>query len=112
MRPSKNFSAPDEELQTRRHGWKLIGEKFTVQNCNRKLIEAKFFSKGHDTSASVSGPIMSKDTVEYRSPRDADGYSVASKARLAVYKVCSKNSGCFDPIFSLPLTLLLRTALM
>ena len=99
------------------------GEKFTVQNCNRKLIGAKFFSKGHDASASVGGPIVSNGTVEYRSPRDADGHGthtastaagryvfqanmsgyasgiakgVAPKARLAVYKVCWKNSGCFD----------------
>lgn len=63
------------------------------------------------------------DTIEFRSPRDADGHGthtastaagrysfkasmsgyasgiakgVAPKARLAIYKVCWKDSGCFD----------------
>ncbi|XP_062176479.1 subtilisin-like protease SBT1.6 [Alnus glutinosa] len=109
--------------------WKGIctpGEKFAASNCNRKLIGARFFIKGHEASGASSGvpPItMMNDTVEYRSPRDADGHGthtastaagryafqasmggyaagiakgVAPKARLAVYKVCWKDSGCFD----------------
>ncbi|TKY75492.1 Subtilisin protease SBT1.6 [Spatholobus suberectus] len=101
--------------------WKGVcetGFKFSPSNCNRKLIGARFFSRGHEASgASVN------DTVEFRSPRDADGHGthtastaagryvfeasmagyahgvakgVAPKARLAMYKVCWKNSGCFD----------------
>ncbi|XP_027357021.1 subtilisin-like protease SBT1.6 [Abrus precatorius] len=101
--------------------WKGVcetGVKFSHKNCNRKLIGARFFSKGHEASgASIN------DTVEFHSPRDADGHGthtastaagryvfeasmegyasgiakgVAPKARLAMYKVCWKNSGCFD----------------
>ncbi|OIV99551.1 hypothetical protein TanjilG_17361 [Lupinus angustifolius] len=100
------------------------GVKFSPRNCNKKLIGARFFSKGHEAGASSSGPMNPiNETVEFRSPRDADGHGthtastaagrhafqasmsgyasgiakgVAPKARLAVYKVCWKNSGCFD----------------
>ncbi|XP_027354678.1 subtilisin-like protease SBT1.6 [Abrus precatorius] len=107
--------------------WKGVcetGERFSPKNCNRKLIGARFFSKGHEAGASSSGPLNPiNETVEFRSPRDADGHGthtastaagrysfqasmsgyasgiakgVAPKARLAVYKVCWMNSGCFD----------------
>ncbi|GMN48715.1 hypothetical protein TIFTF001_017877 [Ficus carica] len=107
--------------------WKGVcesGTKFSARNCNRKLIGARFFSKGHEAGGSIGGPIGAvNDTVEFRSPRDADGHGthtastaagryafeasmegyasgiakgVAPKARLAVYKVCWKNAGCFD----------------
>ncbi|KAL5561182.1 hypothetical protein UlMin_030929 [Ulmus minor] len=106
--------------------WKGVcesGVKFSARNCNRKLIGARFFSKGHEAAGS-SGPISGvNQTVEFRSPRDADGHGthtattaagryayeasmsgyasgiakgVAPKARLAAYKVCWKNAGCFD----------------
>lgn len=94
------------------------GVRFSPNNCNRKLIGARFFSKGHEASGTSLN-----DTVEFLSPRDADGHGthtastaagryvfdanmagyasgvakgVAPKARLAMYKVCWKNSGCFD----------------
>lgn len=107
--------------------WKGVcetGVKFSPRNCNKKLIGARYFSKGHEAGASSSGPLNPiNETVEFRSPRDADGHGthtastaagryafrasmsgyaagiakgVAPKARLAVYKVCWKNSGCFD----------------
>ncbi|CAK9179985.1 unnamed protein product [Ilex paraguariensis] len=107
--------------------WKGIceaGVKFTVKNCNRKLVGARFFSKGHEAASGFGGMGGGiNETVEFRSPRDADGHGthtastaagkhafqasmegyasgvakgVAPKARLAVYKVCWKNSGCFD----------------
>ncbi|XP_021900359.1 subtilisin-like protease SBT1.6 [Carica papaya] len=99
------------------------GVRFTPKNCNRKLIGARFFSKGQQAGGSM-GPIGAiNDTVEFRSPRDADGHGthtastaagryafkasmsgyasgiakgVAPKARLAAYKVCWKGAGCFD----------------
>nr|XP_043630245.1 subtilisin-like protease SBT1.6 [Erigeron canadensis] len=107
--------------------WKGVcqtGVKFTLKNCNKKIIGARFFSKGHEAAGGgigFGGAI--NDTVEFRSARDADGHGthtastaagryvfkasmagyaagiakgVAPKARIAVYKVCWKGSGCFD----------------
>ncbi|KAK8522214.1 hypothetical protein V6N12_055934 [Hibiscus sabdariffa] len=107
--------------------WKGVcqtGARFVAKNCNRKLIGARFFSKGHEAAAGPGGPIAGiNQTIEFMSPRDADGHGthtastaagrhafgasmggyaagiakgVAPKARLAVYKVCWKSSGCFD----------------
>ncbi|PPS14800.1 hypothetical protein GOBAR_AA05787 [Gossypium barbadense] len=92
--------------------------------CNRKLIGARFFSKVHEATVGPGGPIDGiNETVEFMSPKDANGQGtctastaagkhafrssmggyaagiakgVAPKARLAVYKVCWKSSGCFD----------------
>ncbi|KAL9391294.1 hypothetical protein Peur_015214 [Populus x canadensis] len=101
-----------------------VGERFSASNCNKKLIGARFFIKGHEAASGSMGPITPiNETVEFKSPRDADGHGthtastaagrhvfgasmegyaagiakgVAPKARLAVYKVCWKNAGCFD----------------
>ncbi|GMH17866.1 hypothetical protein Nepgr_019707 [Nepenthes gracilis] len=100
-----------------------VGDKFTAANCNRKIIGARFFSKGHEAAIPGIGLGGINATVEFHSPRDADGHGthtastaagryafkasmngyadgiakgVAPKARLAVYKVCWKDSGCFD----------------
>lgn len=107
--------------------WKGVcqtGVKFTAQNCNRKIVGARYFSKGHEASfgfGGIGGTI--NQTVEFKSPRDADGHGthtastaagrysfkasmegyasgiakgVAPKSRLAIYKVCWKDAGCFD----------------
>lgn len=85
--------------------------------CNRKVIGARFFSDGYETT---NGKM--NETTEFRSPRDSDGHGthtasiaagryvfpastlgyakgvaagMAPKARLAVYKVCW-SSGCYD----------------
>ncbi|KAK9051920.1 hypothetical protein SSX86_028548 [Deinandra increscens subsp. villosa] len=110
--------------------WKGVcqaGVRFTSRNCNKKIIGARFFSKGHESAGGLGGGIgfggAINETVEFRSARDADGHGthtastaagryvfkasmagyaagiakgVAPKARLAVYKVCWKGSGCFD----------------
>ncbi|XP_043709941.1 subtilisin-like protease SBT1.6 [Telopea speciosissima] len=109
--------------------WKGIcesGVQFTAAHCNRKLIGARFFARGHEAAVRMNGASevkLANATVEYRSARDADGHGthtastaagryvfqasmagyasgiakgVAPKARLAVYKVCWKGSGCFD----------------
>ncbi|KAM1650842.1 hypothetical protein FF1_003478 [Malus domestica] len=120
-------SFTDKNLGAIPRRWKGVcetGTKFAKSNCNRKLIGARFFIKGHEAAANAGGPISPiNDTVEFRSPRDADGHGthtastaigrhafeasmsgyaagiakgVAPKARLAVYKVCWKDSGCFD----------------
>lgn len=99
------------------------GASFSSSDCNNKLIGARSFSKGHDAAAAIGGGPVINETVEYRSPRDADGHGthtastaagrhtfeasmagyaagiakgVAPKARLAVYKVCWRLSGCLD----------------
>ncbi|KAA8546097.1 hypothetical protein F0562_020452 [Nyssa sinensis] len=110
--------------------WKGVcetGVKFTSKNCNKKIVGARFFAKGHEAAGRSGGPGGIgggiNDTIEFRSPRDADGHGthtastaagryafqasmsgyasgiakgVAPKARLAIYKACWKNSGCFD----------------
>ncbi|XAR59829.1 Tripeptidyl-peptidase II [Bertholletia excelsa] len=108
--------------------WKGVcqtGTKFTARNCNKKIVGARFFSKGHEAAGGFGGGMGGaiNETVEFMSPRDADGHGthtastaagrisfqanmsgyaagiakgVAPKARLAVYKVCWKDAGCFD----------------
>eukprot|EP01018_Ginkgo_biloba_P027903 Gb_31301 [translate_table: standard] len=93
------------------------GVGFPKSTCNRKLIGARFFSRGYEA---MSGSM--NETVEFRSARDSDGHGthtastaagryvykasmlgfasgiargMAPKARLAAYKVCWA-SGCFD----------------
>ncbi|CAF2032260.1 unnamed protein product [Brassica napus] len=95
------------------------GARFGPKNCNRKIVGARFFAKGQQ--AAVIGGI--NKTVEFLSPRDADGHGthtastaagrhafkasmsgyasgiakgIAPKARIAAYKVCWKDSGCLD----------------
>ncbi|KAK9941603.1 hypothetical protein M0R45_007305 [Rubus argutus] len=121
----RSFS--DKNLGPIPRRWKGVcetGVKFLATNCNKKLIGARFFIKGHEAAANAGGPMVAiNGSVEFRSPRDADGHGthtastaagryafqasmsgyasgiakgVAPKSRLAVYKVCWKDSGCFD----------------
>lgn len=98
------------------------GPAFLASSCNKKLVGARFFSQGHAAHYGVEAA-ASNGSVEYMSPRDADGHGthtattaagsvsyaasmegyasgvakgVAPKARVAAYKVCWKGAGCLD----------------
>ena len=97
----------DYEPPTDWNGSCESGERFTAEDCNNKLIGARWFIDG----ALETGPI---DEGEIRSPRDADGHGthtattaagrrtnasifgtvigdiegMAPRARVAVYKAC------------------------
>ncbi|CAL9757007.1 unnamed protein product, partial [Musa acuminata subsp. burmannicoides] len=107
-------------VPTRWRGVCQEGEHFNSSNCNRKLIGARFYAKGHrinypEKSSSVS-------LLEYVSPRDAHGHGthtsstaagaavpgasvlglgageargMAPGAHIAAYKVCWFN-GCYS----------------
>lgn len=93
------------------------GPDFNVSLCNNKIIGARYFSAGYEAA---TGPM--NDTIESRSPRDTEGHGthtastaagspvekaslnelaegtargMASKARIAVYKICWER-GCYD----------------
>ncbi|KAK9726444.1 hypothetical protein RND81_05G215700 [Saponaria officinalis] len=100
--------------------WKGVcqeGQNFTASNCNRKLIGARFFIKGHHVANS-----MPEISPEYVSPRDSSGHGthtsstaggspvpmasvfgngageahgMAPGAHIAIYKVCWFN-GCYS----------------
>ncbi|XP_040995059.1 subtilisin-like serine-protease S [Juglans microcarpa x Juglans regia] len=90
----------------------VTGERFTLANCNRKIIGARFYSQGFEAE---SGPLESFNLPFFRSARDSDGHGShtastiagsmvanvslfgmasgtarggAPNARLAIYKAC------------------------
>lgn len=95
------------------------GSNFSMANCNRKLIGARYFLKGYEAA---NGVLNVSSTGEFMSPRDKEGHGThtsstaggsfvkganifgfakgtakggAPRARIAVYKVCWPG-GCYD----------------
>lgn len=54
------------------------GTKFSVANCNKKLIGARAFYKGYET---IVGRI--NETMDYRSPRDSNGHGTHTASTAA-----------------------------
>lgn len=96
------------------HGVCVSGEQFSQDDCNNKLIGARYFRRGAAASAVIP--------QDYKSPRDRDGHGthtastaagnhgvpasifgidrgevsgMAPRARVAAYKVCWNDAGCF-----------------
>ncbi|KAI6679742.1 hypothetical protein NL676_033623 [Syzygium grande] len=116
---SKSFDdAGMPEVPARWKGECESGPDFSPKSCNKKLVGARFFSKGYHMA---SGANFLKKPKELESPRDQDGHGthtastaagspvtnasllgyasgtargMADHARVAVYKVCW-SSGCF-----------------
>ncbi|ERN13080.1 hypothetical protein AMTR_s00040p00151440 [Amborella trichopoda] len=97
----------------------VTGERFTLANCNRKIIGARYYSQGFEAE---NGPLESHGELFFRSARDTDGHGThtastaagksavnasylgiatgtarggAPGARLAIYKACWFNQ-CSD----------------
>ncbi|WVZ56186.1 hypothetical protein U9M48_006755 [Paspalum notatum var. saurae] len=83
------------------------GPGFPATSCNRKLVGARFFSQGHDAHYGAAA-VASNGSVEFLSPRDADGHgthtattaagSVAYEASMEGYAsgVAKGGAGCMD----------------
>jgi subtilisin family serine protease len=96
------------------HGTCVSGEQFNQNDCNYKLIGARFYRLGAAAATVIPD--------EYLSPRDRDGHGthtastaggnagvqasifgidrgvvsgIAPRARIAAYKVCWNDAGCF-----------------
>ncbi|KAK7825622.1 subtilisin-like protease sbt1.5 [Quercus suber] len=72
-------------------GERVTSDHFRLANCNRKIIGARFYSKGFEAE---SGRLESFNLPFFRSARDGDGHGThtargsAPCARLAIYKAC------------------------
>ncbi|KAI3923725.1 hypothetical protein MKW98_011355 [Papaver atlanticum] len=58
----------------------VAGDQFTVKNCNRKIIGARFYSKGFEAEY---GPLESFNRTIFRSPRDSDGHGTHTASTVA-----------------------------
>ncbi|OVA03588.1 Peptidase S8/S53 domain [Macleaya cordata] len=58
----------------------VVGDQFTVKNCNRKIIGARFYSRGFEAEY---GPLESLNRTFFRSPRDENGHGTHTASTVA-----------------------------
>ncbi|CAK9179105.1 unnamed protein product [Ilex paraguariensis] len=63
----------------------VIGDAFTLSNCNRKIIGARLYSKGFEL---VNGPLESFNRTFFRSSRDSDGHRAHIASTVAGSLAC------------------------
>lgn len=111
-------------IPSRWKGSCVEGEEFTAANCNNKLIGARWYSKALEADwLDANNGTAYNFTGAYKSARDPDGHGthtsstaagsavenasvfgqasgtargMAPRARVAMYKVCWPNTGCYS----------------
>ncbi|MFS7908027.1 putative tripeptidyl-peptidase II [Helianthus anomalus] len=71
-------------VPTRFKGECVSGQNFTRYNCNRKLIGARYYSKGFEA---VNGPLESFKQTFFRSARDSEGHGTHTSSIIVGSKV-------------------------
>ncbi|KAJ0795423.1 putative tripeptidyl-peptidase II [Helianthus annuus] len=71
-------------VPTRFKGECVSGQNFTRYNCNRKLIGARYYSKGFEA---VNGPLESFNQTFFRSARDSKGHGTHTSSIIVGSKV-------------------------
>ncbi|KAL3530406.1 hypothetical protein ACH5RR_009728 [Cinchona calisaya] len=75
-------------VPTKFKGQCQIGEMFTLANCNRKIIGARFYLKGF---LAEEGPLESFKQTFFVSPRDGDGHGTHTASTIAGSLVSNAN---------------------
>ncbi|KAJ7947973.1 Subtilisin-like protease [Quillaja saponaria] len=58
----------------------VTGDNFTLANCNRKIIGARFYSQGFEVE---NGPLEASNLPFFRSARDSDGHGTHTASTIA-----------------------------
>ncbi|KAI3923105.1 hypothetical protein MKX01_014488 [Papaver californicum] len=58
----------------------VAGDQFTVENCNRKIIGARYYSRGFEED---EGPLESQNETFFRSARDSNGHGTHVASTVA-----------------------------
>ncbi|CDP06940.1 unnamed protein product [Coffea canephora] len=74
-------------VPTKFKGQCQTGEMFTLANCNRKIVGARFYLKGFEAGK----PLESFSQTFFRSPRDGDGHGTHTASTIAGSLVSNAN---------------------